>query len=269
MLTSDDVDRIRAHPWLEQVHYRSQIDSTNDWARRFLQQAAPKSHSAFQRPQLFLAADQTAGRGRGEHRWWSGPGNLTTTLVIPPVPPLQRAFPPALPLATGLALVLAIQKTCPKITPALKWPNDIYVGTNKLAGILTETLRFDSRAFVLVGIGCNISSSDLAAPTELKGTFASLNDLAGRRIDLVGFLLTLLDHLQKELDQLARNPAAVIRRCQAHLVWEIGQGLRIERAGESPLVGNFLGLGHQGQLRIDVAGTEHLIASAHHVRPVD
>src|SRR5262245_48689583 len=72
---SFDFDRIRRETLVRQVEFHQEIGSTNT---RALELVAAE-HLI---PLLVLADRQTAGRGRGKNRWWSGEGALTFSLVI-------------------------------------------------------------------------------------------------------------------------------------------------------------------------------------------
>ena len=103
---------------------------------------------------LILAETQTAGRGRSGKRWTSAPGaGIWLTLI-------ERALDPAtislLALRLGIAAADALQ---PFVDSAIgiKWPNDLYVGGRKLAGILAEARwRDGAPEWVAIGMGVNV-----------------------------------------------------------------------------------------------------------------
>ena len=100
-----------------------------------------------------IALEQHAGRGRQGRTWVSAPGNFygsTLVQIGPGDPPAQT-----LSLAAGLALVEAIDVALPGQPLMLKWPNDVMLLGNKLAGILLE--RSGDR--VAVGFGVNLASA--------------------------------------------------------------------------------------------------------------
>jgi BirA family biotin operon repressor/biotin-[acetyl-CoA-carboxylase] ligase len=100
-----------------------------------------------------VAMAQDAGRGRQGREWVSEAGNFFgSTLVV--LGPADRA-PQSLSLAAGLALIEAVDVAVPNQPLMLKWPNDLMLGTSKLAGILLE--RNGDR--VVVGFGVNLSSA--------------------------------------------------------------------------------------------------------------
>jgi BirA family biotin operon repressor/biotin-[acetyl-CoA-carboxylase] ligase len=125
-------------------------------------------------PLWFVTSEQTAGRGR-RHRPWIAPrGNLASSILE--VIDVSPAVAATLGFAAGLALEAALQKISGKssLKPAgsdhmifsLKWPNDVLVGRQKLAGILLEVEAVaDDGLAVVVGIGTNVVAAPEGTPT--------------------------------------------------------------------------------------------------------
>src|SRR6266478_2151959 len=125
-------------------------------------------------PMWFVTSEQTAGRGR-RHRPWIAPrGNLASSILeVIDVPPAVAA---TLGFAAGLALEAALQKVSieaslrapgsAQMKFALKWPNDVLAGRQKLAGILLEAEAVGDNALaVVVGIGTNVVAAPEGTPT--------------------------------------------------------------------------------------------------------
>jgi BirA family biotin operon repressor/biotin-[acetyl-CoA-carboxylase] ligase len=128
------------------------------------------------------ARQQTAGRGRRGNAWISTPGNLYATLLV--CGPAAPDNAPELSFVAALAVHDAIVDRAAALHEklALKWPNDILYGGQKLAGILIESENFEARLAVAIGIGVNCMhhpvdtvypATDLAA----AGAFVSEEDL--------------------------------------------------------------------------------------------
>lgn len=140
-------------------------------------------------PVTVVASEQTAGRGRFDRRWMSPPeGGLYLTVRIPWSRPIQQA--PLVSIGAALALArVAAGIGCRDIV--LKWPNDLLIGGRKAAGILAEMASLQSKSFLLVGVGINVSipASDLATVGQPA---VSLSDACGSPLDperiLSGFL---------------------------------------------------------------------------------
>jgi BirA family biotin operon repressor/biotin-[acetyl-CoA-carboxylase] ligase len=128
------------------LEHRLRVGSTMDEAHRLAQAGAEAGT-------LVLADAQDGGRGRGGRTWASEPeAGIWMTLIERPSD--QRALD-VLALRTGLALAESLQPFCDgRIT--LKWPNDLYIGAGKLAGILIEARWRESLPeWVAIGVGVN------------------------------------------------------------------------------------------------------------------
>ena len=141
----------------------AEIDSTNSEA---LRRAA-----AGERGPLWLRADQQrAGRGRLGRAWGSQTGNLLATLLTEVSCPPQAAS--QLSLLAGVAAMEAIGAVAgDRLAPGrlrLKWPNDVLLNGDKIAGILAESVIAgdDRRLLVALGTGINLAShpEDLGRP---------------------------------------------------------------------------------------------------------
>lgn len=108
-------------------------------------------------PVLLVAERQSAGRGRMGRSWHGRPGQaLTFSLGLALSPPDFAG----LSLAVGLSLAESLH---PEIK--LKWPNDLWWRSRKLAGILIETANFPTAGagvpaarYVVVGVGINLAT---------------------------------------------------------------------------------------------------------------
>jgi BirA family transcriptional regulator, biotin operon repressor / biotin---[acetyl-CoA-carboxylase] ligase len=107
---------------------------------------------------IVLADAQTSGRGRFGRRWRSAHGAGVWLTVIER--PASAADLDVLPVRVGIALAPALDRFA-ESPVALKWPNDLYVGAGKLAGILTEARwRGDALEWVAIGVGINVRAPD-------------------------------------------------------------------------------------------------------------
>ncbi len=107
-----------------------------------------------------LAAEQSAGRGRGDRSWHSAPGNLFLSVLLRPGG--TGAASGHYALLAGVALQEALAAFLPQpATLSLKWPNDVLLGGKKLAGILLEsaTGADGSLTWLVIGLGANLAAS--------------------------------------------------------------------------------------------------------------
>ncbi|MDR0798759.1 MAG: biotin--[acetyl-CoA-carboxylase] ligase [Dysgonamonadaceae bacterium] len=140
-----------------------------------------------------LAREQTAGRGQAGNHWESEAGkNLTFSLLFyPNFLPVKEIF--LLSEAVSLGVKTVLDHFVDDVT--IKWPNDIYVGERKIAGILIEndfTGEYVSRSIAGIGLNVNQAVFRSDAPNPV-----SLIQLTGRETNLDQLLLQLLDSIFK------------------------------------------------------------------------
>ena len=164
------------------------IDSTNSEALRRL--------SELPHGTVLAAREQTAGRGQRGNTWFSEPGkNLTFSIVLKyggrGLKPLPAADAIWLNYLISVAVVDFLQSHA--IWCKVKWPNDVYVGKNKICGILIEnTLEGDRLAASVIGVGININQREF--PQLANAT--SLWSLTGEDYSLEKCLNKLLGHFK-------------------------------------------------------------------------
>ena len=216
------------------VHLRL-TDSTNERAKELAIGGAP--HGT-----LVTADEQTAGRGR-QGRVWTAPPRSALLMSL-----VTRRMAPTLPLATAVAICDALPAGC-----EIKWPNDIWLGRRKLAGILVEGRPQDGWA--VVGIGLNVTTE--AFPEELADTATSLR-IAGIELDTESVLAALL----ASLDEWLEAPAAEVMSA-----WSERDALRGERIRWTDGEGVAAGIDASGSLVVQTdngrvaldAGEVHLL----------
>lgn len=236
--------RLRLPPSLSQVEYHAVLDSTNDAARR-------KAAETSRETGLLIVADvQTAGRGRGSNRWWTGTGSLAFSLLFDPGGygiPLRYAS--MVPLAAAVAVVDVVTQHLPGPATGLHWPNDVFIGERKLAGVLVEGLP-DGRQ--ILGLGCNVNNPLSAAPPEVSAIVASLCDELGGPLDRTEFLSELLSALDASLTRLGDNHADLGRLADS-LCLQHGKRLNVQQ-GEEIIGGICTGIADDGALKLDTPG---------------
>ncbi|MDZ4762022.1 MAG: biotin--[acetyl-CoA-carboxylase] ligase [Alphaproteobacteria bacterium] len=158
-----------------------EIDSTNEEARR-------RSAEGDQGPFWIQADRQTAGRGRLGRSWDSPSGNLFATALFPFARPLSEA--PLACFSAGLAVIDAAAACGVEVSSlSLKWPNDVLVGSGKVAGILIETGGAGAGFWMAAGFGVNIATAPVRADRET----ACLSTLPGGAYVTTTRFLAFLD----------------------------------------------------------------------------
>jgi BirA family transcriptional regulator, biotin operon repressor / biotin---[acetyl-CoA-carboxylase] ligase len=141
------------------VHHRL-TDSTNERARELAAGGAP--HGT-----LVTANEQSTGRGRQGREWTAAPGSsLLLSLIL-------REPSDALPLAAAVAVCEALP-----VDAAIKWPNDVWIDRQKVAGILVEARP--QEGWAVLGIGVNVHEAPPIEHVTSLGGAVSVEELLER-----------------------------------------------------------------------------------------
>ena len=207
------------------IHHYFSIGSTNVEAMKAAAEGEPEGA-------VFLAEEQTAGRGRGGHSWESeqSAGIYCSVVLRPEIAPLDALF---LSLMTGIAMADAVEQTT-GLRPDLRWPNDGLLGERKFCGILTEMNAEPTRVrYVVLGIGINVNHPSFGG--ELEPIATSLRMETGRewsRVDLTAALLKSLDgHYRKLMRGGESARRALMKDFEARSSWARGRHVRIQDNG--------------------------------------
>jgi BirA family transcriptional regulator, biotin operon repressor / biotin---[acetyl-CoA-carboxylase] ligase len=227
------------------IHHYYKIGSTNTAAMEAAAAGAPEGT-------VFLAEQQTAGRGRGANSWHSpqSAGIYCSVVLRPPLPPSEALV---LSLAAGLAVYAAVQEIDSRVQPDLKWPNDSLLDGKKFCGILTEMNAEVTRVrYIVLGIGINVNQTSF--PAELQPLATSLRLETGTewsRMELCASLLKSLDREYRNLLSGADACDSILRRFQERSSWVRGRQVRIEES--AGLEGVTEGLDARGFLQLRTA----------------
>lgn len=184
---------------LKYIHLE-QIDSTNAYLQRLQSEADIRNW-------VVSTDEQTAGKGMGSNGWESEVGkNLTFSLA------LNVSFLPAarqflLSEAVALGLAEALDEILPAEKLHIKWPNDIYFGNRKLAGILiNSTIKANKMDFSIIGIGLNVNQIQFQDwPTHP----ISLRQITGKEFELKPLLEQVVESIYNKVKVLEADPAAI------------------------------------------------------------
>lgn len=165
------------------VRLYDSVESTNDLALKAAR-AGNASHG-----DCWVADHQSQGRGRrevgGERRQWFSPRgvNLHFSILLEPKE-LDPARAAGVTLAAGVGLCEAINATSQFDGLWLKWPNDVFVNTLKLGGVLTEAVTHGSKVEAIVlGVGLNVNVKRSQIPRDLTNIMTGLAIETQRRQD--------------------------------------------------------------------------------------
>lgn len=173
------------------------VDSTNDWARELLSDEGERV--------LAVAERQRGGRGRRGRVWRSPPGGIWASLGD------ARRLPPRTAWVEGLALSVAATDAIDAlgIEATLKWPNDVIVRNNKVAGVLVQTTTAERRTRTIAGIGINANVPTTALPPEAISLQAVAGPVARAPV---------LAHIVRRFETYRKSPDTTIaawrERCE-------------------------------------------------------
>lgn len=147
------------------------------------------------------ALEQTAGRGRLGKVWSSRRGDgLYVSYVLRPQVPVEDFA--KITLVAGVAAAKLLQGLMGREKRvALKWPNDLFIGGRKIAGILAEASPLAEEPFVILGVGLNIRQRRDDFPEELREKATSIFIESGSQADpqelAVALRTVLLEQLRR------------------------------------------------------------------------
>lgn len=164
-----------------------ETDSTNDLAWAAAERGASEGFVVF-------AERQTKGRGQYGRRWESPPYvGLWFSILLRPAVSLRESPQLTLKLAHNIAATIERETG---LAPAIKPPNDIYLGDRKVAGVLVEgRTASDGRYTAVAGIGINVNQTLEDFPEELRATAGSLAMLIGKKLSRTKLAIALLRRL--------------------------------------------------------------------------
>jgi BirA family biotin operon repressor/biotin-[acetyl-CoA-carboxylase] ligase len=245
------------------LHHFPTAESTNTLLFEAAANGAPEGA-------VYLADEQTVGRGRGGHTWHSAPGplgepaGLYLSVLAKPALHLREAL--WISLATALALHSAIKATT-GLSIDIRWPNDLLLPQpggpgKKLGGILVEASVNPGEdpllRYAVIGIGLNINHESF--PPELAPIATSLRLATGQQQSRNALLIAILRALDLELTQLEAHDPDLLARFTAASTWVRGKRVRVPEQGG--YTGTTAGLDPRGYLLVDADdGTQRTVLS--------
>jgi BirA family transcriptional regulator, biotin operon repressor / biotin---[acetyl-CoA-carboxylase] ligase len=237
------------------VEHFDEIDSTNTYLKDRVSDDLAEGH-------VVIADFQRAGRGRLDRQWVSPPrASLLCSILLRP--PLEAGQLQLVVAAVALAARTALERLS-GLRAQLKWPNDLVVGENKLAGVLAEVIETGHGFAVVVGLGVNLTYE---GPDDVLAT--SVRRETGLTIVPRALLDILLEELESRRERLASEEGRVqLRREYERALSTIGSFVRVEQH-DAIFVGRALGVDDEGRLLVDVEGVTKTfgVGDVVHVRP--
>ena len=209
-----------------QINRLTEVDSTNNYAASCL------LTNSLTEGTVIIADRQIDGRGQVSNKWESEPDkNLTFTIILyPGFLEISKQFEISKTISLGVADFLMTKTS----EISIKWPNDVFAGNKKIAGILIEnTIQGNSISGCIVGIGLNINQKEFKSEALNP---VSLTQITGQEYDLNEMLSELCSSLDKRYSQLSSGMLDAIDANYLSSLYKYGQ-----TALYADLHGDFLG----------------------------
>ncbi|MEE4256695.1 MAG: biotin--[acetyl-CoA-carboxylase] ligase [Bacteroidales bacterium] len=186
------------------IIHLSEVNSTNDYMKELVK------HGHLAEGTMVRADHQTAGKGVDLNTWESEAGKniLLSLILFPDFIPAEKQFSISMAIALGITDFLADQ--LPNENILVKWPNDVYAGGKKIAGILIANEILGMKIeHVIVGIGLNVNQETFSKNIPNP---ASMTNLSGNFFDLEKMTFKLRDCVIMRYEQLRTGLSDLIRR---------------------------------------------------------
>jgi len=225
--------------WIKELRYFKEIDSTQDYAFSCIRNGDIKENT------VITSEVQKKGRGRRSNAWISPKGGLWLSLVI--VSEISQGKLPLLGIGMCLAIIKAIKKKT-KIKTMFHWPNDIYVGNEKLAGILSETETQSGKAkFIIIGAGINTNLGTKDFPEDTKAT--SIKIKTGSTIDNLELLNEILEQYSRIYSVIVKDGLKPVLKKEIMNNFDLnGKTVCINNDNKNIACGKLIGIDDTGAL---------------------
>jgi len=235
------------------IYYFGTIDSTQNFAIEL----AKRPH---ENGSLVIADRQTQGRGRLNRKWVSPKGGIWMSILLRPN--FEPSHTSLFPMATSLALAVSIEKTL-KIKTELKWPNDITIKGNKVAGILIDaSVESNKIDYLIIGIGINFKINPGTISKSIKQKKYGITTLISKGQDVrpVELVQQFLLELEKTYNNILTGNVGTIRKEWMKRSSTIGKNVTITTT-TGTLKGKVTGIDKTGALVLSRNGNvQHVLA---------
>jgi BirA family biotin operon repressor/biotin-[acetyl-CoA-carboxylase] ligase len=232
-----------------ECYFFESIDSTNSFL-------ASTKYST--KPQICITREQTKGKGQHGRNWVSQKdGSIIFSM--------RKSFHEGmnlngLSLIAGMAIIKSIEAECQLSGLKIKWPNDIYYGDKKLAGILMENTHYKSKQLVLIGVGINYQLVDT---NEIDALWVDLSRILNKLPNFQQLTANVINNILIFLEDFQINGLSSLLSEWDH--YDMLKGARIKfRESNIELQGQIDGITNQGALKVFTKdGIKELYSSMH------
>lgn len=235
----------------ENIIHFDLLPSTNAYAAELLSKSRPSEGT------VITTDNQFSGKGQLNNVWESAPNkNINfSTILYPSFLNVAEQF------MFNKAISIAVLRTVESYTSetvSIKWPNDIYINTDKVGGILIQNqIQGKCISTSIVGIGINVNQEVFIsdAPNPI-----SLFNILGKYIDVVEIRNVLCENLTLQYQALRLRAHRQLNSIYHDLLYQKDQLCRYEINGEVEVYGSIVGVNDQGLLKLLINGETHEFA---------
>ena len=235
----------------EDIIFQEEVGSTNLYLMNRISQERIKEGT------LVWTFRQTAGRGLDQNSWESTPGkNLTFSFVLyPSFLCADQQF--RLTKAVSLGLIDLVMTKLPIIQEVkIKWPNDIYIGNRKVAGVLIQNgVKGERFEYSVIGIGLNVNqesfSPDIPNPVSLKL-------ITGNEFILETLLANAIECLQSRINLLKSGDNSRLDKDYLDNLYRFGEVHDYIFKGKK-IRARISGINYYGQLILEIPGENTIV----------
>ena len=193
---------------------------------------------------LVLAKEQSSGHGRRGRKWLSPPGNIYASFVVKKI-----LHPSQLTFIGALSSIQTLRDYAPNLQFWVKWPNDVYIGSLKIAGVLSETHcpeKSNKPDGAVIGIGVNLNTDkEFFAVEKVQGT--SIFSETAKITDIEKFAESLQNNLLKLYLETFRNPEGIYESWKKENIL-VGKEIEIIQESGHKIKGVFKDIDKTGSL---------------------
>jgi len=232
----------------ENIIHFDLLPSTNAYAAELLSKSRPSEGT------VITTNNQFSGKGQLNNVWESAPNkNINfSTILYPSFLNVADQF------TFSKAMSIAVLRTIESYTSEtvfIKWPNDIYINTDKVGGILIQNqIQGKYISTSIVGIGINVNQEVF---TSGAANPVSLFNILGKYIDIVEIRNVLCENLTLQYHALRLGAHRQLNNIYQNFLYQKGQLCRYEINGGVEVQGSIIGVNDHGLLKVLISGQVH------------
>jgi BirA family biotin operon repressor/biotin-[acetyl-CoA-carboxylase] ligase len=218
-----------------------EVDSTNTFLKNILANSAPVPDGT-----VIMAESQVAGRGQQQNKWFSSAGESLafSILLKPDFLPISRQF-----CLTQVVSVSVYETLLPLVGNELKikWPNDIYIGTSKMGGILIENqVQGYSIKNSIIGIGLNVNQTYFP---DWVPNAVSLSQILQTDYDLKTLMFEICSHIEQWYVKLKHGEYSQLNEAYLGALYRLNKKGRF-KVQDAIFEGTVTGVSAEGLLQV-------------------